>query len=165
MRRTILAALLALLIPFAADAQQQERHGIIDEGPDRHLIYTPTTIAWQDGPGSLAPGAQFAVLEGDPSQPGFFTLQIKMPHGFTIAPHQHPGVERVTVLSGAFHLGHGDTVDREAMQRLPVGSHFSIPPKSTHFAITEGETIIQLSSIGPWQIEYVNPADDPRRQQ
>jgi hypothetical protein len=155
------ATLAFLLVPFVADAQQST--AMVDEGPERHLIYTPGDIEWRPGPGSFQPGAEFAVLEGDPSQAGVFTMQIRMPDGFVIAPHWHPGVERVTVLSGAFHLGHGDTLDRPAAQRLPAGSHFSLPPEMRHFAFTEGETVIQLSSIGPWEITYVNPADDPRR--
>jgi hypothetical protein len=114
-----------LLLPVVAETQEQRT--IQDEGPAEHLIYTPDDIEWQPGPGSFQAGAEFAVLEGDPSQPGVFTMQIRMPDGFVIAPHWHPGVERVTVLSGAFHLGHGDALDREAAQRLPAGSHFSLP--------------------------------------
>jgi quercetin dioxygenase-like cupin family protein len=162
MKPNLLAAVLALLLlPVVAETQEQRT--IQDEGPAEHLIYTPDDIEWQPGPGSFQAGAEFAVLEGDPSQPGVFTMQIRMPDGFVIAPHWHPGVERVTVLSGAFHLGHGDALDREAAQRLPAGSHFSLPPQMRHYAIVEGETVIQLSSIGPWEITYVNPEDDPRR--
>lgn len=150
-----------LLIPVAAEAQ--DVRVVEDEGPEEHLIYTPEDVEWRPGPGSFERGAEFAVLEGDPSQPGLFTMQIRMPDGFAIAPHWHPGVERVTVLSGAFHLGHGERADRGAAQRLPAGSHFSLPPEMRHFAFTEGETVIQLSSIGPWEITYVNPEDDPRR--
>ena len=162
MRPNLLAAVLALLLlPVVAETHEQRT--IQDEGPAEHLIYTPDDIEWQPGPGSFQAGAEFAVLEGDPSQPGVFTMQIRMPDGFVIAPHWHPGVERVTVLSGAFHLGHGNALDREAVQRLPAGSHFSLPPQMRHYAIVEGETVIQLSSIGPWEITYVNPEDDPRR--
>jgi quercetin dioxygenase-like cupin family protein len=161
MRPNLLAAVIPfLLIPIAAESQEQG--ALPDTGPTEHLIYTPDDIQWQPGPGSFQPGAEFAVLEGDPSQPGVFTMQIRMPDGFVIAPHWHPGVERVTVLSGAFHLGHGDTLDRQAAQRLPAGSHFSLPPQMRHYAITEGETVVQLSSIGPWEITYVDPEDDPR---
>lgn len=154
-------AAAVLLTPIAVEAQDPA--AIVDQGPEEHLIFRPADIEWQDGPGSFEAGAQFAVLEGDPSQPGLFTMQIRMPDGFEIAPHWHPGVERVTVLSGVFHLGHGDVLDRQAAERLPAGSHFSLPPGMRHFAITEGETVIQLSSIGPWDITYVNPEDDPRR--
>jgi quercetin dioxygenase-like cupin family protein len=162
MRRHLLLGTIFtfLLIPIHSEAQEQR--DIVDEGPAEQLIYTPGDIEWRPGPGSFQPGAEFAVLEGDPGQPGVFTMQIRMPDGFVIAPHSHPGVERVTVLSGAFHLGHGEVLDRQGAQRLPSGSHFSLPPQMRHYAIAEGETVIQLSSIGPWEITYVDPADDPR---
>jgi quercetin dioxygenase-like cupin family protein len=149
-----------ILLPFPAKAQEQRV--IVDRGPEQHLIYRPGEIEWRAGPGSFERGAEFFVLEGDPAEPGFFTMHIRMPDGFVIAPHWHPGVERVTVLAGTFHLGHGERVDRQAAERLPAGSHFSLPPGMRHYAITEGETIVQLSSIGPWEITYVNSADDPR---
>lgn len=128
-----------------------------------HAVHPAADIQWQAGPASLPPGAQFALLEGDPSKEGFFALQIRMPDGYVIPPHWHPVQERVTVLSGTFHLGQGETVNRQQTQALAAGSYFSLAPRMTHYAVTEGETLIQLTSIGPWQINYVNPADDPRR--
>jgi quercetin dioxygenase-like cupin family protein len=154
---------LSFLLATSVLEAQEAGMGIVDEGPEHHLIYQPGDVEWRDGPGSLEPGAQFSVLEGDPSEPGVFTLRLRMPDGFVIAPHWHPGVERVTVLSGTFRLGHGEVVDRQATQRLPAGSYFSLPPGMRHYAIMEGETVIQLSSIGPWELNYVNRADDPRR--
>jgi quercetin dioxygenase-like cupin family protein len=129
----------------------------------QHRIYAGADIQWQDGPASLPAGAQFALLDGDPSKAGYFALRIKLPDGYVIPPHRHPVQERLTVLSGTFHLGHGETVNRQDTQALGPGSYFSLPPGMTHYAVAEGETVIQLTSIGPWTIEYVNPADDPRR--
>lgn len=134
----------------------------VAEAP-HHGIHRSADVEWKAGPPSLPPGAQFAVLEGDPSAEGYFALRLKLPDGYVIPPHWHPVQERVTVLSGAFHLGHGETVNREQAQRLPPGTYFSLPPRMTHYAIAEGETVVQLASMGPWQINYVNPADDPRR--
>lgn len=127
-----------------------------------HIIVQPGTIDWQAGPPSMEPGAEAAAIEGDPSQPGFFNLRLRMPDGYRIAPHTHPQPERVTVISGTFLLGEGDQVDDSAMHALQPGSYFSMPPGMTHFARTQGETVIQLTSMGPWSIEYVNPEDDPR---
>lgn len=164
MRPYLLIGILVsfLVVPFTAEAQEPAV-GIVDEGPDRPLIYSPGDIEWRDGPGSFEAGAHFAVLEGDPGERGVFTMQIRMPDGFVIAPHWHPGVERVTVISGTFRLGHGDVLDRAGTQPLTAGSYFSLPPEMRHYAITEGETVIQLSSIGPWEITYVDPEDDPRQ--
>ncbi|TXK65705.1 cupin domain-containing protein [Alkalisalibacterium limincola] len=134
----------------------------LDRGPGRHLNVPADAIEWADGPGSLDEGARFAVLEGDPARDGIFTLQLKLPDGFLINPHWHPNVERVTVLRGTFRLGSGDTVDKDATIALPAGSYTAMPPEMVHFAIAEGETVVQLTSVGPWVINYVDPEHDPR---
>jgi quercetin dioxygenase-like cupin family protein len=153
-------ALTALVLAAPAAAQDP---GILDPVPDHHVILAPDAVEWRQGPASLPAGARFAVLEGDPAQRGFFTLRLWLPDGYVIPPHSHPGVERVTVLQGAFRLGMGDRVDPRAARSLRPGSYFAMPPGMNHFAIAEGETVIQLTSIGPWQVSYVNPEDDPRR--
>jgi quercetin dioxygenase-like cupin family protein len=130
----------------------------------RAAIYTPDKVNWQDGPPSLPKGAQFAVVDGDPAKEGqFFAMRLRLPDGYRIPPHWHPVTERVTVISGTFHLGHGDTFDAGNMQALQAGSYFSMPPKMRHFARAEGETVVQINTIGPWDIQYVNPQDDPRK--
>jgi quercetin dioxygenase-like cupin family protein len=162
---TILATVLAFaaLATAAPAAAQDAGGGIVDPVPEHHMILGPDDVEWREGPASLPAGARFAVLEGDPSQRGFFTLRLRLPDGYVIPPHSHPGVERLTVVQGTFRLGMGDRVDPEATRALAPGSYFSMPPGMAHFAIAEGETVVQLTSIGPWQVNYVNPADDPRR--
>lgn len=145
----------------AAPAQDGQV-GLSDEGPDEHLMYRPDGIEWQDAPASLESGGDIAVLEGDPSKNEVFTMRIRMPDGYYISPHWHPNVERVTVVSGVFLLGSGDTLNREETESLEPGSYTSLPPETTHYAIADGETVIQLTSVGPWVINYVNPEDDPR---
>ena len=150
-----------LLIVCAVDARAQEDH-TTDDGPEHHLTYAPGTIDWQLAPPSLEAGAEVAVLEGNPGEPSVFTMRIKMPDGFHISPHWHPNPERVTVISGTFLLGSGDELDREATEPLEAGSYTAMPPGMRHYAIAQGETVIQLTSTGPWEINYVNEADDPR---
>jgi len=123
---------------------------------------TPETIQWRAGPPSMLPGAQMAILEGDSSKGGFFTMRLKVPDGYRVMPHWHPQTERLTIIKGIVHLGAGDRYDAKATRALGAGTYSSMPPRMTHFAWMEGETILQLSSIGPWEIVYVNPADDPR---
>jgi quercetin dioxygenase-like cupin family protein len=161
LRHPLIAAIALTLAAGALDAQQPAPVAT-DHGPAEHLMHLPAEIAWQPGPPSLPPGARFAVLEGDPSEAGVFTLRLHLPDGYHIPPHWHPGVERVTVISGTFHFGHGETADRAATQALPAGSHIAMPRESRHYAYAEGDTVIQLTSLGPWEVHYVNPADDPR---
>lgn len=135
---------------------------IIDKGPEQHLLYTPEDIEWSSGPASVEEGIKIAVLEGDPAEHGVFTMRLFMPDGSYISPHWHPNVERVTVISGLFHLGSGEVKDKENTVALEPGSYTSMPPEMVHFAIAEGDTVIQLTTVGPWEINYVNPEDDPR---
>lgn len=134
------------------------------ERHDGHGFIHPDQIEWKDGPPSLPRGAQFAVLEGDPAGDGFFAMRLKLPNGYEIPPHWHPNVERVTVISGTFHLGMGDQRSADA-QALPAGSYSFMPPGMRHFAWAEGDTVVQIATLGPWAINYVNPSDDPRRKQ
>jgi anti-sigma factor ChrR (cupin superfamily) len=125
-------------------------------------IHRPDEVAWADGPPSLPPGARMAVLEGDPTRPGPFVMRIKVPDGYKIPPHTHPKPERLTVISGSFHLGMGEKFDPKHAAPLPAGTYGTWPAGMKHFVWVEGETVVQLHGDGPWQIEYVNPADDPR---
>ena len=90
-------------------------------------------------------------------------LRLQFPDGYKIPPHWHPNVERITVISGTFHLGKGEQFDQRAAEALPTGSYTSMPVGMRHFAWSEGQTTIQIATLGPWKIHYVNPSDDPRR--
>jgi hypothetical protein len=128
------------------------------------LLREPSAIEWRVAD-TLPPGALVTVLEGDPSAEGFFTMRIKMPDGYRVPPHWHSRQERVTVLSGVLNLGQGDRFDAAATKPLPAGTYSSMPPGMTHFGWMSGETVLQLSTLGPWTITYVNAADDPRKPQ
>jgi quercetin dioxygenase-like cupin family protein len=91
-------------------------------------------------------------------------MRLKLPDGYKIMPHTHPKVEHVTVISGTFNLGMGDKFDQASGREMPAGTFGHWPPGMKHFAWAKGETVVQLHGIGPWAINYVNPADDPRHQ-
>jgi quercetin dioxygenase-like cupin family protein len=129
----------------------------------QHTIVKSGDVKWSPGPPSIPPGAQAAVLFGNPGKDGLFALRLKLPDGYALAPHTHPKPEIVTVISGTFLLGMGAKADRSKAQALPAGSFFAFPPGMAHFAYAQGETVIQLNSTGPWALDYVNPADDPRK--
>ena len=129
---------------------------------DAHTIITAQEIKWGAGPASMLPGAQAAVLLGDLAKEGQFALRLKLPKGYSIAPHTHPKPEIVTVISGTFIFGMGETADRSKAQPLAAGSFFAMSPGMAHYAFTDEETVIQLNSVGPWSLTYVNPKDDPR---
>jgi quercetin dioxygenase-like cupin family protein len=91
-----------------------------------------------------------------------FALRLKLPEGYSVPPHTRPVDEVVTVISGTFSLGMGETADQGKAQPLPAGSFFALPPSTAHYVFIDEETVIQISTIGPWGLTYVNPEDDPR---
>lgn len=125
-------------------------------------VFTPQDVTWGPAPPFLPPGAQAAILEGDPSQAGPFTIRLSMPDGYKIPAHNHPTIEHVTVLSGEFHLGMGDKLDTASGKTLPAGSFGYLPARMNHYAWANGATVVQVHGEGPFAIDYVNPADDPR---
>ncbi len=147
--------LLSLLLVFAASTASAQGQGPM-------ALFPATELTWKDGPPSLPKGAQMVVLEGDPGQPGMFTMRLRFPDGFTVAPHWHTQTEHATVIAGVLHLGMGERFDRSAARKLVAVSFGYWPAGTRHFAWAEGETILQLHGQGPWTITYVNAGDDPR---
>jgi hypothetical protein len=126
--------------------------------------FTPETIPWGPPPPFIAPGAQLAVIEGNPAAAtGDYTVRLKMPDGYRIAPHWHPLRENVTVISGTFKVGMGDTFDVGKMGSFPAGSFAFLDPDMHHYAMSSGEVIVQVHGRAPLQFNYVNPEDDPSK--
>lgn len=134
----------------------------IPQGHDHRMIH-PGDLNWSDVP-SLPPGAKIAVIEGPMTDAVPFTVRLRLPANYRIPAHWHSAVERVTVLSGAFHMGVGDKLDVQKTMPVVTGGMMILLAKTPHFGWTKEETLIQLHGTGPWGITYVNPADDPRKQ-
>ena len=132
--------------------------------PAEHTVMAPSDVKWGDPPPALPKGAQMAVLAGDPTKTGLFVLRLKMPAGYKIMPHSHPTDENITVLSGSFVAGMGDKFDPQT-KALPAGSFVHMPAKMHHFAMAKGETTVEIASMGPFVINYLDPKDDPSKKQ
>lgn len=155
---TVVLALLAMApVVRARDARKSAR-----PRPDAVFI-NASEIAWGEAPPDLPKGAQIAVLHGDPSKKGTFTLRFKMPDGYKIPPHWHTQDEQLTILSGTFVLHMGDTMDASAHD-LQAGAYHFLPGKMHHAAEARGETVLEVHGAGPFDIHYLNPADNPDRQ-
>jgi hypothetical protein len=128
-----------------------------------HVVVPADKVQWGPAPPVLPAGAQISVLEGNPSEKGAVTLRLRFPASYNLPPHWHSMTERVTVLSGEFHIGMGDKLDRQASQTLLAGGFVSLPASMHHFAWTTAPTVVQINLEGPFDIFYVNPADDPQR--
>lgn len=164
MNRTMNA--LAMLLVAASPALAQEPvAGVPERAAPVHIALAPEDLEWKPAPPLLPPGARGALLEGDPVLEGPFTIRLELPAGYQLPPHTHPGIERVTVLSGRFGIGVGETWDGERMRFAGPGGFFAMASGVAHFAMATEDTIVQIHSVGPWGLTYVNPADDPRGQQ
>ena len=130
--------------------------------PPAHSVVAPEAIVWGPAPPALPPGALMAILAGDPRQPGPFTVRVKLPAGYTIAPHWHPTAEHLTVLAGEAGIGMGDAIVAASMQTMKPGAFAVMPPEMRHYLRAKVETIVQVHGTGPFTITYVNPKDDPR---
>lgn len=126
------------------------------------VFVNASEITWVEAPESLPPGATIAVIEGNPAEAGPFTFRVRVPDGYRLMPHTHAGIEHVTVLSGSFRVGQGETADFDDMLELRPGGFMAIQPGHPHYAEVDGETVIQIHGIGPWDITYVDPRHDPR---
>jgi hypothetical protein len=154
---TIALALLAAAPALAADATKKT-----DAPKATATSMNAAEIKWGATPPDVPKGAEMAVLHGDPSKKAPFTLRLKMPAGYKIPPHWHSNDEQLTILSGAFILHMGDTMDAPAHSLDAGGFHF-LPAKMHHAAETKGETVVQVDGVGPFDIHYLNPADNPNK--
>jgi quercetin dioxygenase-like cupin family protein len=154
--RFVTCGLALLLVPLLAGGVRA------DMKSGGHKMVAPGELNWADSP-SLPPGSKIAVIEGNLKEAVPFTFRIKFPADAKVAVHTHPVVERVTVISGAFHLGIGDKFDPSKAMALTPGSVAIMAPGVAMFAFTKEETVVQLHGVGPWGIHYLDPADNPAK--
>jgi quercetin dioxygenase-like cupin family protein len=141
--RFAVLALAALVLPAAIYAQAP-------------------AISWGPAPAVFPAGAKMAVLQGDPSQTALFTVRLDMPDGYRIPPHFHPTDEHVTVITGTFLVGMGDSIVPSKTMALPAGGFITAPANGHHYAIARGHTVVQVHAMGPFALTYVRPADAPK---
>jgi quercetin dioxygenase-like cupin family protein len=90
------------------------------------IKWQPMPPGWADGPppsGYTLGHSEVAITEGDPAREGApFVIRIRSTAGTPLPPHWHPVDEHITVLSGVFCVGIGDTLDEKACRDMPAGS-------------------------------------------
>lgn len=144
---------LALLVGTAIAAPPEAATG--------HRTVTNEQLTWGSPPPGLPAGAQLAVVDGDPTKPGFFVVRLRAPDGYVVRPHWHSQDERITVLTSRFEMSVGDEPGKNVTVGGP-GAYFMMPGGHHHAARVRGDTIVQIDGLGPFDITYVNPMDDPR---
>lgn len=149
----VLAAAAVVMTGAASTGQAHEPH---------HTVVPGDAIAWGPAPPSLPPGAQAARLLGSPAEEGPFVLRLKFPAGFIVPPHMHSKDEFIVVLSGDLVINSGEKVDQAALKGLPAGTFFHLPSGMAHYLFAETESVVQLNGMGPFDVRYIDPKDDPR---
>lgn len=130
---------------------------------NQHVMVSPSQLKWGPAPPALPAGAEATALDGDPTQKGPFVVRVKFPDGYSVPPHWHPTDENLVVLSGTLLMGVGEKADRASMRPMATGAYAKMPAGTRHYVTTKGETIVQIHGMGPFEINYVNPQDDPRK--
>jgi hypothetical protein len=162
----LLAALTAPGLGAQAEAKEQPPPAAEKKqaaAAPKHVMIADADLKWGPTPEGLPPGGQLAVLDGDPGKAGLFSIRIKLPDGYMVPPHWHPTDEHVTVLSGNLMVGIGSKWDDSALHNTGAGTYAKMPRRMNHYVKTKGETVFQLTAMGPFVITYVNASDDPRK--
>jgi quercetin dioxygenase-like cupin family protein len=154
------AWLIALATLTAAPGLMAQSAGQSNADPAKRA----DKLAWGPAPAIFPAGAQMVVLQGDPAASAIVTVRLKMPNNYTIPPHWHPTDEHVTVIKGQLIIGMGDTMSADAeLPALKPGDFVTAPANAHHYARARGETVVQVHMMGPFQLTYVNPKDDPTK--
>jgi len=124
----------------------------------------PEDIDWKPFP-AFPPSVRLAIVVGQPSEPGPYTIRVKVASRVKLLPHRHPEDRVYTVISGIFYIGLGDEFDSGKLVAYPPGSVVVLPGNTSHFHWAKsGEYVTQVTAIGPLGLEYVDPDDDPREE-
>jgi quercetin dioxygenase-like cupin family protein len=131
-------------------------------GQDVFKAVLSEDIDWKPFP-AFPPEARLAIVVGQPSEAGPYTIRVKIPHGVKMMPHRHAEDRVYTVISGIFYIGLGDEFDAEKLQAFPPGSVVVLPGNTSHFHWAKSsEYVTQVTALGPLGLDYVSAKDDPR---
>lgn len=150
-RGRVFVALLSIVVLAMAASSQEKK-----EGTEAHKIVHFGDLKWTP----IIKGCDLAPVAGDMDAEGAaFVLRIRCADGAKIPAHWHPTDENVTVLKGTFLVGMGETFDESKLQTMNVGNFVTMPKEMRHFAMSKGETIVQVHAMGPFKVNWVNPSD------
>lgn len=124
-------------------------------------VVTSTDRVWTPDP--FDPRRSVALLVGDPTRPGPYTVRYRAPAGYAIGLHMHPDEdEQLTVISGTVHWSSGEAGSGAPEYTLRAGGFAPARAGTPHRLWVTEESVIQVSGIGPRTYVYLNVADDPR---
>lgn len=163
MKKLILLPAVLVFCCLSLLSQQPTAASDMQHSSTGHVMINTSDFKWMDAPPGLPKGAKVAVLSGDPSKEGPFALRVTVPENYKVPPHWHPSMENVVVLEGTLYMGSGEKLDESKATALSPGGYSSIPAKAPHWVFSKEKCTFQVNATGPFEIVYINPADDPRK--
>ena len=140
----------------ADDVGEQDAASAVEPAAEENVSYEGADLPW----GEPDNGMQYLALYGDSGAEGQpFVFRLKVQTGFELGPHTHPITEHMTVLSGRFFVGIGETLDREAATAYGPGSYLAIAAGVPAYMWAEGETVVQVHGVGPLATEFITPPE------
>ena len=144
-------ALAAALLVLAALVTASPAHA---QDADGNVFHDGDSLPW----GEPNDGVRFLPLYGDMSADGeVFAFRLEVQPGFELGPHTHPVTEHMTVLSGRFFVGMGETMDKETGTAYGPGSYIAIAANVAAYMWVEEETVVQVHGVGPFSTQPVTP--------
>ena len=166
-KRYAVFAILAMVIAPAMRPAQEPAPKAAPAAKPQMILVAPDDLKYGPLPAQFIVGKpsvetsgtlEVAIVAGDPSKPGPFTVRARCSDGYKIAPHWHPTTENVTVLQGAMGIGMGSKWDSDALKPVPTNGFFSMPGSMRHYAQCNGDTTIQIHANGPFKFIFASPA-------
>jgi quercetin dioxygenase-like cupin family protein len=131
-------------------------------GQEAFRAILPEDVDWKPFP-VFPPSVRLAVVVGQPSEPDPYTIRVKASHGAKLMPHEHPENRVYTVMSGVVYIGLGEEFDPSKLEAYPPGAVIVLPGNTPHSQrASSGESVTQITAIGPLGLEYLRATDDPR---
>jgi Domain of unknown function (DUF4437) len=149
--RLMLTAVTSAIAMTSIAMAQDTAYGVIALNPD--------DVKWTRQGASVLPGVEQVNLIGDPSKAGPYTLRLKFPKGFKVAPHTHPDPREVTIISGVLATGYGETFDASKLKVLPTGSFYTEPANVPRYIEIKEDVVLQVSGTGPSGRKFIDPLD------
>lgn len=167
-RRMMRIACLATALAALAPAVLVVASAFAAPGADPRARLDPGEIAAISPAGAGAgtsgvSGIQTRVLSGNPSGAGLYTIELTVPARTRIEAHIHPDDRVVSVISGTWYFGYGESHDDKAVKALPEGSYYTEPPGVPHFARTgEAPAVVRITGVGPTGTTYLGAGERGR---
>jgi quercetin dioxygenase-like cupin family protein len=103
-------------------------------------------------------GITAMAVTGSTDKPGIYVIRVNWPPNVMSLPHTHPEDRHVTVLSGTWHAGTGETFDPATAEPMTAGDYMLHPAGRPHWdgAKSEG-AIIEIVGYGPSSLNPIVP--------